>query len=118
MENNILYSIIQYIICGLILKLEKNSHYIDDYVFRCRSNVPKHDIKVNIRKYSIFENMKMEINTMYYLISKCFLKNKSLDSSYDNIHYFCSILGNPLQTKKAIVRLYFIMLFGRMNHLD
>ena len=77
------------------MKLEKNSHYIDEYVFRCRSNVPKHDIKINIRKNSIFENMKMEINTIYFLIYKCFLEKKSLDASYDNIH-----------TKKAIIKLY------------
>ena len=59
------------------MKLEKNSHYIDVYVFRCRSNLPKHDIKLNIRKNSIFENIKMEINNMYYLIYK------SLNASYD-----------------------------------
>lgn len=87
----------------------KKSHYIDDYVFRCRSNVPKHDIKVNIRKNSIFENMKMEINTIYFLIYKYFLENKSLDASYDNIHDFCSIVGNPLPTKKAIIKLYRIL---------
>lgn len=105
MQNNILQSNIQCTICGLIMKFEKNSHYINDYVFRYRSNLSKHDIKLNICKNSIFENIKIEINTMYYLIYKCFLENKSLDDSYDTIHYFCSILGNPLPTKNAIVRI-------------
>ena len=91
---------------GLIMKFEKNSHYINDHVFWCRSNLPKHDIKLNIRKNSILENIKMEINTIYYLIYKWFLENKSLDASYDIIHYFCNILGNPLPTKNAIVKPY------------
>ena len=52
----------------------------------------------------------MEINTIYYLIYKCFLENSSLETSYDRTHYFCSILGNPKPTKNAIAKLYRILL--------
>lgn len=34
---------------------------------------------------------------------------KSLNTSYDTIHYFCSILGNPLPTKKVIMTFYRIL---------
>jgi len=54
MENNILHSNIQSTICGSIMKLEKNSHYLDDCVFWCRASASKHDIKVNILKNSTF----------------------------------------------------------------
>ena len=78
----------------------KNSQYIDDCVFRCRGNFPKHDIKVNICTKSIFENIKMDINTIYYLIYKCFLDNCSLETSCDRIGTFCNILGS-IKTNKT-----------------
>ena len=37
-ENNILQNNIHCSICGLIMKLQKNSHYIDEHVFRSRAN--------------------------------------------------------------------------------
>ena len=91
------------------MNLEKNLQYIDDYVFRCRANNPNHDIKINLRKNSIFENIKLNINTIHYLIYKCFLENYSLDTTYTRIHNFCDILNNPKPNKHTIVRLFRIL---------
>ena len=91
------------------MKLEKNLQYIDDYFFRCRSNSPKHDMKINFRKNSIFENIKLNINTIHYLIYNCFLENYSLDTAYTRIHNFCDILNNHKQNKHTIVRLFRIL---------
>ena len=37
-----------------------------------------HDIKINIRKDSIFENVRMNLVSIYFLIYECFMTNKSL----------------------------------------
>ena len=42
----------QYIQCQICLsnmQLVKNEQYIDKYCWRCKSNTPKHDNKINIR---------------------------------------------------------------------
>ena len=109
MQNKILCENINCSICGLNMKLEKNSQYIDEYVFRCRSKYPNHDIKINLRKNSIFENIKLDINTIHYLIYKCFLENYSLDTTYTRIHNFCDILNNPKPNKHTIVKLFRIL---------
>ena len=91
------------------MNLEKNLQYIDDYVFRCRVNNPNHDIKINLSKNSIFENIKLNINTIHYLIYNCFLENYSLDTPYTRIHNFCDILNNPKPNKHSIARLFRIL---------
>ena len=44
------------------MKLEKNTQFIDNYVWGCRSKNPLNDIKYNIRNNSIFEKIKMPNN--------------------------------------------------------
>ena len=39
---------------------------------------PYHNIKINIRKDSIFENVRMNLVSIYFLIYKCFIINKSI----------------------------------------
>ena len=51
----------------------------------------------------------MDINTIYYLIYKCFLENCSLETSCDRIANFCHILGNTKPTKQTIIKLYRIL---------
>lgn len=90
----------------IITKFEKNLQYIYKNIFRCCPNSPKHHIKVNIRKNSLSENIKLENNTIYYLIFKCFLENYSLKKTYIKVKKFCDILENPKPTRNSIINLY------------
>ena len=76
-------------------KLEYNKQYIDNYYFRCRNKSPNHDIKENIRKNSIFSDIKIPINVIYNLLFNCFLKNIGINKSVINNNNFCSKLVLP-----------------------
>lgn len=95
--------------CSTIMKLEKSNQYMDNYVFRCRSKQPNHDIKINIRSKSSFENIKIKLNVMHYLIFYCFIGRKSISKSYSAIKKFCEILGEPLTSTNTIIKLYQIL---------
>ena len=45
--------------CSKEMFLEKNTVYMDNYCWRCLSNSPKHDIRVNLRNNSTFENIRV-----------------------------------------------------------
>ena len=62
------------------MKLEKNSTYIDNVCWRCRSKSSKYDIRKNIRQGSIFETIRIPLNGIYYLIYKykCFLNQYNI----------------------------------------
>ena len=49
-----------------------------------------HDIKVNIRNNSIFNNFKTDIRLLYFLLFYNFIENKSVKDSYLN----CKELSN------------------------
>ena len=71
------------------MKLEKNTQYMDNYCWRCRSKNPQHDIKYNIRKNIIFENIKIPLSLIYYLSFKCFIENMSTNKSLTNSEELC-----------------------------
>ena len=50
----------------------------------------QHDIKLNIRKGSIFEDIKADIRILYFLIFYNFVENKSVKESYINTSEFCN----------------------------
>ena len=58
-----------------------------------------HDIKLNIRKGSIFEDIKADIRILYFLIFYNFVENKSVKESYINIIEFCSQFKLEKMTK-------------------
>ena len=64
-ENNILQKNRICPKCGNVMKLEKKSQYIDGYIFYWRSKPQIYDIKENIRKNSIFEKIKIDINSKW-----------------------------------------------------
>jgi hypothetical protein len=67
------------------MKLVKMKSRIYGKIWRCKKkgNDP-HDIKLNIRKGSIFEDIKADIRILYFLIFYNFLENKSVKESYIN----------------------------------
>ena len=73
-----------------------------------KGNAP-HDIKLNIRKGSIFEDIKADIRILYFLIFYNFVENKSVKESYINITEFCSQFKLEKMTKKHISKFYQIL---------
>ena len=55
-------------ICGNIMKLSYSSNYIDGIYWRCRNKTPTiHDIKINIRINSVYENLRIPIKILYFI---------------------------------------------------
>ena len=72
--------------CNKLMKLVTNKHRVDREMWRCtikRSN--KYDIKLNIRKGSMFEKFKTGIRILYYLLFYHFVENKGVKKSYRNV---------------------------------
>lgn len=92
--------------CNEQMKLEKNKQYLDNYCWRCRSKNPQHDIKYNIRKNSIFENIKIPLSLIYYLSFKCFIENMSTNKSLTNSEELCKKLHIPNTTHKSKIKLF------------
>ena len=72
------------------MKLTKSSNYIDGYYLLCRSKNPKHDIKENLRKNSIYENIKVHINILYFSTFYAFLDVKSISKTIIETKSFCN----------------------------
>ena len=60
----------------------------------------KHNIKVNIRKDSIFEIFKTDIRILYYLLFYNFVDNKSVKISFINAQEFSKMLKIEYITRK------------------
>ena len=95
--------------CNKKMKLEKNAIYLDKFCWRCRSQNPLHDIKLNIRKNSIYEDIKSPINALYYLTFNCFMKNMSINKSTNQVKEFCKALHIANISNKLIIKLYRIL---------
>ena len=86
------------------MKLQKNKQYIDRFYFHWRSKAPPHDIKENVRKNSIFDDIKIHMNVIYNWIFICFIKNIGINKSYINSSNFCEKLGMPKTTPDSIIK--------------
>lgn len=47
--------------CGKLYKMVKEYQSMDNYISECRDSNPSHDVKINIRKNSILENMHINM---------------------------------------------------------
>lgn len=74
------------------MKLENNNNYIDKYCLGCRGKKPLHDIKVNIRKNSVFEDLRTPKKIIHYLAFHCFLKRICIKKSLNIITDFFHVL--------------------------
>ena len=88
------------------MKIEKCLSYIDKYCWRCRSNGPKHDIKINIRIGSFFESMRVPLNALYYLIYNCFLNQFSINRAYNEMVNFSNILETGTISQHLIIKIF------------
>ena len=95
--------------CHNIMKIENNNSFLDKIMFRCRSKNPSHDIKINIRKDSIFENVRMSLVSIYFLIYECFINNKSIAKSYIEYQEFKNHINVDSISQIIISKLYSIL---------
>ena len=92
------------------MKLTKSSIYIDEYYFCCCSKNPKHDIKHNLRTYSIYENIKVPINILYFLIFYTFLEEKSISKFVIEAQSFCTDIESSYSISPlTVIELYQIL---------
>ena len=80
-------------IYGKIYKFVKENQTIDKYIWRCRGSYPSNDIKINIRRNSILENMHLNIQILYYLFFYCFTEKKTINESLIETSKFAEALG-------------------------
>lgn len=69
--------------CHKNMELVYTNNTIDNKYWRCRGKVPLHDKKINIRLNSVCEDIKVSINTLYFLLFNCFIKNMSISNTYN-----------------------------------
>ena len=88
------------------MKLYNDNSYIDKKIWRCRGKNPIHDIKINIRINSIFEDIKVKLYILYYLTFKCFPFNKSINKAFIDIKDLSSKLNESSTTLNTISKIY------------
>ena len=79
---------------------------IDKYVWRCRGNMPKHDIKINIRRKSILEGIHINLQILYFIIFHWFVENKSLNETLGETEEFAKQLGICEIAKASLSNVY------------
>ena len=82
---------------------------IDKIAFRYHRRNPIHDIKINIRNGSIFENFQVKIQIIYFLIYYCFIENISINTAYEKTKIFCQQLGLTPTTPSSINKLFSVL---------
>ena len=55
-------------ICNCNMNKVKEITFLDRECFRCKKSNPTHDIKINLRKNSIFEEIKMNLISIFFNI--------------------------------------------------
>ena len=108
-NHNIINKVILCPKCQNKMKLVGDKSYIDKFIFRCRSINPNHDIKLNLRKGTIFENIQIPINLIYYLVFTCFIDNISINKTEAKMNAFCKKLDISNISKTNIIKLFRIV---------
>ena len=54
-------------ICSRNMILNNNNIYADGKIWRCRASKLPHEIKTNIRINSIYENLNIQIQILYFV---------------------------------------------------
>ena len=96
-------------ICSKNMILSNNNLYADGKIWRCRGGIPSHDIKTNIRTNSIFENINIQIQILYFVTFFCFIENLSLEKAFTETNNNKEFLGNNTVTINGISKIYTIL---------
>lgn len=95
--------------CQCLMKEETNNSFIDKICFRCRKKNPYHDIKINIRKDSIFENVRMSLISIYFLIYECFITYKSISKATQEHQEFIKHIDVESVSQQNISKLFSLL---------
>ena len=90
--------------CGNLCKLVNQNSALDKKIWRCRFN--GHDIKIGIRKYSIFENSQVNIQILYFIIFHCLIERKSIEQTIIDTNEFSKQIGLESTTKQTICNVF------------
>ena len=88
------------------MKEETNNSFIDRICFRCRKKNPYHDIKINIRKDSVFENVRMSLVSIYFLIYECLIEKKSISNTTFEHKEFIKHIDAESVSQQNITKLF------------
>ena len=91
------------------MSINKDKSFIDVICFRCFKINPKHDIKYTIRKHSIFENVKIKLIVLYFIIYECFLINSSTKKTEIEVRAFCEKFTLDKPSQNNIAKLYNVL---------
>ena len=107
LKNLKLLKNIQYCnICGNAMNMCKKGDAIDRIVWRCHKRKPAHDIKINIRKDSIFESFQIKIQVLYFLLFFCFSENIGINKTYEKCKNFWEQIGETTVTPASITKFF------------
>lgn len=84
----------------------KYANAIDKLVWRCHKLKSPHDVKIHIRKDSIFESFKINITILYFLLFFFFTENISINNSYEKCKIFCQDIGEGSITPVSIGKFF------------
>ena len=93
-------------ICNCNMNKVKEITFLDRECFRCKKSNPSHDIKINLRKNSIFEEIKMNLISIFFIIYECFLNNISANKAKLEFSEFKKHIDVPDISKNNINKLY------------
>ena len=94
---------------GDLMNISKRNDTIDKIAFRYHRRNPIHDIKINIRNGTSFENFQVKIQIIYFLIYYCFIENISINTAYEKTKSFCQQLGLTPTTPSIISKLFSVL---------
>ena len=109
MNNDILQNKFIWAIYSKNMILSNNNLYADGKIWRCRGGIPPHDIKINIRTNSIFENINIQILILYFITFFFFIKNLLLEKAFTETNNNKEILGNNTVTINGISKIYTLL---------
>ena len=95
--------------CLKNMSLVNNNLYADGKLWRCRGGISAHDNKFNIRKNSIYENINIQIQILYFITFYCFIENLSLEKAFTETNKVKDFLGNNTVTINGISKIYTLL---------
>ena len=87
--------------------LESNINYMDEKVWRCRSKINKHDVKINIRENSVFQFINITLPVIYLITFYFFTEKYSIEKSFIEIQVNKALFEDNICTKNTISKLYY-----------
>ena len=93
--------------CHNVMNINKNKNNKDGIIWRCKkSGINKHDEKKNIRNKSIFENTKIDIRILYFILFYNYIEKYIINQTYINCKEFTNQLNIETISRKAISKIF------------